>query len=398
MAEPEVALVFTPEPWVEELHRHLTDHGGALVRQVVVDPGVALEEHYDVLVASHRWPALTHAFVGDVHARGRAVLGVHDREEPAARAHLEALGVDDTIASDAGPAEFVAALGALRAARAGGRAPEPARPDPGRGRAGRVVVVGGPPGSGRTELAVHLAAAAGGVLVDADDVAPSVAQRLGLPVEPNLRTAIEAAEHGRGTVGECVARPRRGRPHVLAGLPNPGAWSQVRPGEVLRVVEALAAVYHDVVVDVAGSLDGSDAATTARGRHGLARALVLEADALVGVCAATPVGVTRLLSWAVDAVALAPAGPLVVAVNRAPRERFRRGELFEEITRSLPAAEVVFVPDDPRVAAAAWDGTLVGKGPFARAVSSLAHVLADLPGRAAAAPEPVAAAALEEVG
>ena len=82
MAEPEVALVFTPEPWVEELHRHLTDHGGARVRQIVVEPEVALEESYDVLVASHRWPALTHAFVAEVHARGRTVLGVFDREEP----------------------------------------------------------------------------------------------------------------------------------------------------------------------------------------------------------------------------------------------------------------------------------------------------------------------------
>ena len=29
MAEPEVALAFTADVWVEELHRHLSDHGGA---------------------------------------------------------------------------------------------------------------------------------------------------------------------------------------------------------------------------------------------------------------------------------------------------------------------------------------------------------------------------------
>ena len=78
MSEPEVALVFTAEPWVEELHRHLSDHGGARVRSLVVEQSVALEESYDVLVVSHRWPALTRAFVADVHARGRRVLGVHD--------------------------------------------------------------------------------------------------------------------------------------------------------------------------------------------------------------------------------------------------------------------------------------------------------------------------------
>ena len=33
MSEPEIALVFTAEPWVEELHRYLSDHGGARVRR-----------------------------------------------------------------------------------------------------------------------------------------------------------------------------------------------------------------------------------------------------------------------------------------------------------------------------------------------------------------------------
>ncbi len=77
-------------------------------------------------------------------------------------------------------------------------------------RVGRLVTVGGPPGVGRTEIAIELALAlgrtAGVVLVDADDVGPAVAARLDLPIEPNLRTAIDAVEHGRG-----AARSLRGR-------------------------------------------------------------------------------------------------------------------------------------------------------------------------------------------
>src|SRR5207253_838260 len=91
--EPEVALAFTADVWVEELHRHLTDHGGARVRTLLVEPEGALEESYDVLVAGHRWPALTIALVADVHAHGRAVVGVHDREELASGEHLISLGV-----------------------------------------------------------------------------------------------------------------------------------------------------------------------------------------------------------------------------------------------------------------------------------------------------------------
>ena len=48
-----------PSPGSKELHRHLADHGGARVRQIVLEPALALEEEYDTLVVSDRWPALT---------------------------------------------------------------------------------------------------------------------------------------------------------------------------------------------------------------------------------------------------------------------------------------------------------------------------------------------------
>ena len=84
---------------------------------------------------------------------------------------------------------------------------------------------------------------------------------------------------------------------------------------------------------------------------------------IVGVCPATPVGITRFLSWIVEARRLAPFVPVVVAVNRAPSSRFRRGELYEELTRSLPPCLIEFIADDRRVTDAAWDGRLVANRP-----------------------------------
>src|SRR5207247_9276184 len=135
--------------------------------------------------------------------------------------------------------------------------PASARPGPPE-RTGRLVAVGGPPGVGRTEIAVQLAIAsrdrATVALVDADDVAPSIAQRLALPLEPNLRTAIDAVEHGRGDLAAALlTEPRTGLP-VLAGIPNPDAWTQVRPSEVLRVIDRLGDESDLLVVDGAGSL------------------------------------------------------------------------------------------------------------------------------------------------
>ena len=380
MSEPEVALVFTAEPWVEELHRYLSDHGGARVRSLVVEQSVALEEAYDVLVVSHRWPALTHAFVGDVHARARRVLGVFDRAEPASRTHLEAVNVDAVVENDAGPEAFVRALVALCAAqpRIGGESSGALAV-----RRGRLVAVGGPPGVGRTELAIELAIAAARdssvVLADCDDVAPAVAQRLGLALEPNLRTAIDAVEHGRGTLLSCIQREPTTKLAVLGGIPNSTSWMQVRPSEVLRVVDHLGGAAEIVVVDGLGSLQ--DLGGPPRGRFATARALALEADVLVAVCDASPVGIARLLAWTVEARGLAPTTPIVVAVNRAPSASFRRAELYREICSSIDVIEVGFVDADSRVVDAAWDGRPAARGRFTRAVSQLGKTVVALPRR-----------------
>jgi MinD-like ATPase involved in chromosome partitioning or flagellar assembly len=381
VTEPEVALVFTAEPWVEELHRHLTDHGGARIRSLVIEQSVALEESYDVLVVSHRWPALTRAFVADVHSRGRQVLGVHDLAEPPSRAHLVAVDVDATIEADAGPDAFVRALvtlGAQRGQRSGTGPREPVV------RSGRLVGVGGPPGVGRTEIAIQLAvslasAKSTAVLVDGDDIAPSIAQRLGLPVEPNLRTAIDAVEHGHGALADALIALERSWLRTLGGIPNPAGWAQVRPGEVIRVIDRLGNEVENVVVDGLGPLQ--DVGTSARGRNATAQTLTREADVLVAVCDASPVGVARLLAWIVDARLLAASTPLVVVVNRAPGSAFRRGELYEEITSSVDVIEVAFVPADARVADAAWAGQPVASGRFTKAVGRMTDVLRPLPRR-----------------
>jgi MinD-like ATPase involved in chromosome partitioning or flagellar assembly len=345
---------------------------------LVVEPSVALEESYDVLVVSHRWPALTQAFVADVHARARRILGVVDRAEPASRPHLAAVNVDAVIDSDAGPEAFVRALVALcaEAPRREGIAPAPLAV-----RTGRIVAVGGPPGVGRTEVAIELAIAAARVatvvLADCDDVAPAMAQRLGLVLEPNLRTAIDAVEHGRGSLDACMQAQPGTKLSVLGGIPNSTSWMQVRPGEVLRVVDRLAVDFEVVVIDGVGSLH--DLGGSPRGRFATARALAAEADALVAVCDASPVGIARLLAWIVEARGLAPSTPVMVAVNRAPSAAFRRGELYDEIRSSIDVVEVAFIGLDPRVADAAWDGRSVARGRFTRAVARLAKVVVAQP-------------------
>lgn len=394
MPEPEVALVFSPEAWVEGLHRHLTDHGGARVRQVIMDPSLAFDEVYGTVVVSHRWPALTRTFVEAVHRRGRCILGVFDPEEPAGRQFLVSLGADRVLASDASMAEFVDAFAALapelkqpapsvtalEAAVDGTSFSAPA-PDGDQPRAWRLVAVGGTPGAGATELAIALTATLArqgerAVLVDADEVVPSIAQRLGLPIEPNLRSAIESVEYGMGDVGTAIIRAARGL-DVMCGLPNVGAWSQVRPSEVLDVIEAVGRTRRYVVTNFSSRL--ADVGRGGRDRYGISRKVVSEASELIGVAPATPVGVTRLLGWVTDVRALNPSAPVHLVVNRSPRDAFRKAELDQEIRRTFEPESLAFLPHDPRIDAAVWSGTLVAHGPYAKAVAEFAVKIAPRP-------------------
>lgn len=368
MAEPEIALVFSAEPWVETLHRYCSDHGGARVRQLLVDPVLALDEEYTTLVSGHRWSALTPALVDELHRHGRTVLGVWDRAEPESRALLISVGADGLIANDASPREIVAAISALPGATDVRAAPVAGGFE---GRGGRRVVVGGPAGAGSTEIAIGLARALGKlgsrpILVDLDDVAPSIAPRLGLSLEPNLCTAVDAVEYHSGELAGSVVRV--GEFGVVAGVPAPAAWNHVRAPEVLRVVGALAREFAPVVLDIAPSLGE-------RAAHGLARAVVSDADVLIGVASPTPVGVTRFVAWLAEVLPFAPDAELHIVVNRAPSSAFRRGEIRSEIVACVRPEAFAFVPADRRVEEAAWSGALIRRGAFVRAVRDLASGL-----------------------
>jgi MinD-like ATPase involved in chromosome partitioning or flagellar assembly len=368
MAEPEIALVFSADPWVEALHRHCSDHGGARLRQLLVDPELALDEEYTTLVTGHRWPALTPALVDELHRHGRTVLGVWDRAEPESRALLVAVGVDGLVASDAAPREIVDAIAALPRANE----PRPASIDgPVEARGGRRVVVGGPTGAGSTEIAIGVAHALHElgrrtVLVDVDDAAPGVAPRLGLALEPNICTAVDAVEYRTGSLADAVTR--RTDFDVVSGFPAPSGWTRFRPPEVLRVVHALARDYEAIVLDVAAPVRHERATGDAAPHAALARAVMDDADTLVGVASANPVGVGRFVAWLADVMPFAREADLHVVVNRAPSSAYRRGEIRSEILACVHPRTFAFVPADRRVDDAAWSGAVARKGPFARAL------------------------------
>ena len=265
---------------------------------------------------------------------------------------------------------------------------EPERPAP--GGAGRVVAVWGPAGApGRTTVAIALAAelAARGrrtTLVDADPYGGAVAQQLGVLDEVSgLLSAARLA--GTGALEARFGSVQRAMGEhltVVTGLPRADRWVEVRRGVMEHLLE-VAAAHGDVVVDTGFSLETDPAADLgARApRNQLTIAAVSEADEVVVVGSADPVGLSRLARALVEVRDVTSGAPVRVVVNRMrPSLGWSEKDVAGMVEGFTRPAGLHFLPDDrPTVDRALVAGrTLaeVGDSPLGRAVSDVVDALA----------------------
>lgn len=376
--EPTVAVASTPREWGPALQRHLADHGGAHLRATVLHPDDALSEDYDVFVADDATSFLTQRLVAELHRRRRAVVGVFDPDDPDAKDRLRDLAVDAVVERHASCAEIVAAVREVAPAPEEVDAeldewlPAPPRTAP----SGHVVaVVAASGGAGATEVAVGVAARTPDpvtpVLVDADDAAPALAQRLGVGLYPNLVAAVDNHVRGRPCLDTAGQLALGGRAHVIAGAPPETA--AVRPDELAGVVTALASA-RLVVVNLAPTVQALRGSQVGE-RLPAAPAVLRRADAALLVVVPSPTGVSRAVEWMAAASDLVAPTRLHLVVNRSPADRYRRGEIAAELCRVRAIAGVWHLPDDPRVGRAAWDAAAVPRGAFQRALDRLAAAL-----------------------
>ncbi len=375
--EPELAVAASPREWSQRLYRHVVDHGGARLRATVLSPQDALQERYDIFVVDDTTSYLSQRLVHDLRRHGRRILGVFDPDDPWGKDELLALGVDDVIERSASPEEFLRAITVLAALRpAVEHRHGPAQPHPdalithARGRMTAVAGVSG--GCGATEVAIALAARVADrgercVLIDADDVAPSLAQRLGVPLYPNVRAAVDIVERADSDLDAALAAVPRAGFEVLPGMSSRNGWIETRPSELLSVAAALARCRPNVILGLGTRVEDVPA-VGGQGRYGHTRTLLAGADAVVGVGLPDPVGVARMLDWVAEVQSLAPSGALHLVFNRAGSS-FSREQVGREMLRSVSPASLSFLPFDARVPAAGWAGKLVSRGPFTRAVA-----------------------------
>ena len=387
--EPAVAVGSSQRPWVAELMSHAQDHAGIRVVGTILSSREAVEQSYDVLLIDDSTSYLTKRLIDRVHALRRIVIGVYEGTRgDVGRSKLVDIGVDAVIDAEASPKEFLARIRSItdqqevdrdfaeiidaEAATVGTVGSDPGAAPPGRDdTSSSVIVVSGSNGVVEVSLGLAVQIARRGlpcVIVDFDTVEPALAQRLGAPLSPNVLSAVESLRFS-GEVGDMVLSHQAGF-GFLAGLPSPREWEACGANDAADLIEVLAATYSNVVVRVHRQLEDLAPFGIGAGRFDLARRLVARADQLVVVGDPSPVGVTAVLAWIGDARSLS-GEPLHVVMNHTGRSFFQRGEIIDEIGRTFRSASVAFIPEDPPVRKAAWQGEIPGYGRFGKALDGL---------------------------
>lgn len=374
--EPVIAIAGSQRAWASELLRFLSDFGGARLKGTVLTAGEALEAGYEILIIDDITSYLSPRLVERVRESGQKVLGVYDPGSgERGRDRLTTLGVDAVVPADAGPEailETVASIGPGRPSRVRDKGAVPST----RRLHARITTVSGGDLAGDFAIALGGSFTAGRrrtLLVDADTVAPMLAQRLSMPVVPNLLTALDAHVHLRGKVQDSLLAGPYGVT-LLTGIPEPAEWDTVRADEVVDLMETAAGWFEELIAKVSPHLEDLSRVGARDGRFEVSRSLVGLAGDVVYVAEPTPVGLSRALGWISKARRLT-AARLHVVFGGASISSFQRGELSDELTRSYMPSSVTWLPVDQGHERAVWNGTAIPRGPFRKTVDKLGGVM-----------------------
>ncbi len=350
---------------------------------------------------------------------GVAAVGVVPRGDTAAEDALRAIGIDQIVPDDAEPGVVAAVLtDTVHAGRDddGGRPSHRAFADPsssmaippGEGppvdvpeptRRGSVVAVWGPTGApGRTTVAVTLAdelarLGSSALLVDADVYGGTVAAMLGvLDESPGLAAACRRAGGRRldaaTLAGLCWQLGPQLR--VLTGIPIAARWPELRPTAIGPVLDAARGLADFTVIDCGFCLETDEELsfdTLAPRRNGATLAVLDDADLIMVVGGADPIGMQRLVRALSELRDAEVSAPTWVVLNRV-RSGVVPGDVDAELRAALQRfagrAPAALLPADAKAvdAALATGRSLAEASPTSvlrRAVVDLAAEVAGVP-------------------
>ncbi len=353
-----------------------------------------------VAVVSAHLRSLDRSVVARLHDDGVTVVGATAETSSADEAALRRLGVQLFVSPD-----DVATLAEILESAASGSAGQdqstyddtaaepPALNAP--TVVGRLIAVWGGAGApGRSVVAMGLSAELARrrldtILVDADVYGGASAALLGLIDESSgLLAAARAANVGTLDLPTLAHHARTVSPHlrVLTGLPRADRWTELKPAlirEVLATCRALAAF---TVVDCGFSLETDEEISYDVGaprRNGATLEVLQEADLVVVVGAADPLGLGRLIRALHELSTAVPAVTAHVVINRVRDTLgWSEADITATVTRATGLDGISTLPEDRHACdkAMVHGRTLSEAAPDARLTRSLGALAAQLAG------------------
>lgn len=307
---------------------------------------------------------LTERLLRESDAIGVPVIAVAAAEVE--RQHAAAVGLYEVVDLAAGWEELESAFGG-----------SPARTGTGVSRshaeAGKVVAIWGPAGApGRTVVAISVAAelAASGAsvaLVDVDTHGGSIAPALALLDEaPGFAAACRLAGTDSLTLAELerigqIYRSPHGDFWVLTGIGRPSRWPELTAQRVCATLRECRRWVDFTIVDTGFSLEDDDGISGdlfAPRRNAATITAIGEADQVLAVGTADPVGLSRFLRAHADLTELVPTGQVTVVMNKIRSSVIglnSTGQLVQTLARFGGIDSPVLIPHDQ----AAFDAAIL---------------------------------------
>ncbi len=394
---PRLLLAAAGETWEARLLPVLAAPGapGVLARRCVDVPDVvaaAAAGQGTAAVVSAELAGLDSDVVARLHDSGVAVVAVASGDAAAARAH--ALGIGPVLDAGTVSADPAVVLAAVAEVVTPATAPTEPEPVAAKADTGRIVAVWGPTGApGRSTVALGVAACAADagiptMLVDADVYGGATAQMLAVLDEVSgvLAAARAASTGGLDDVALAEsARQVTPRLRVLTGLPRAERWTALRPAALRQVLSRARTAAHLVVVDCGFSLEQDEELsydTAAPRRNGATLTAVTEADLVLVVGSADPLGLARLARARYELREAVPAAQVRLVVNRVRSGLgWSRDDVSRTLLRAIGEVPLGYLPLDQTAVDACWVAgrtlpEVAGQSALARGTAELAEAVA----------------------
>ncbi|MBG6056143.1 MinD-like ATPase involved in chromosome partitioning or flagellar assembly [Salinibacterium sp. CAN_S4] len=274
----------------------------------------------DIVIAASEPRYLTDRVLASCDEAGVRLIAL--AADDAGRRHAATLGVFEAVDAASPWLEIE------RVIAGAGREPSPPQR---RAERGSVIAVWGPAGSpGRTTIAIGIAAelAAMGhsvALADVDTHGASIAPALGMLDEaPGFAAACRLAGNDTLSQSELERISQRyestlGGFWVLTGIGRPSRWPELSGERVAATIAQCRTWVDYTILDTSASLENDEEISSdlfAPRRNAAAVTAVREADSIVAVGSADPVGLSRFLRAHVDLIETASTNDVTVVMNR----------------------------------------------------------------------------------